>query len=76
MNIYFCLHFSKTFLHSVSEKSDFVYEQNNLAFLYTPYIKLYGMLVSEQFLFLEEYTCRTTRLCILQFTHARFRAFG
>ena len=31
--------------------SDFVYEKNNFTFLYTPYIKLYGMLVSEQFLF-------------------------
>ena len=51
MNIYLCHHFSLTFLHSVSEKSDFVYEKNKFTFLYTPYIKLYGMLVSEQFLF-------------------------
>ena len=26
--------------------------------------------------FAYEYTCSTTRLCILQFTHDRFRAFG
>ena len=33
-------------------------------------------LVANEGLYIEEYTCSTTRLCILQFTHDRFRAFG
>ena len=32
--------------------------------------------VANEGLYIEEYTCSTTRLCILQLTHDRFQAFG
>ena len=51
IDIYFCHHFSWTFLHSVLEKFDFLPEKYIFTFLYTPYIKPYGLLVSEQFCF-------------------------